>query len=69
MATLAITREAAVAGRTERANPWEKVGNFFSTVAEYVEPIFVLMPIELFDKKARANMNVRDKAIVDAYLH
>ena len=69
MATLTITREAIVVERHERTNPWEKIGKFFSALTEYVEPIFVMMPLDHFDKKARANMNEREKSIVDAHFH
>ena len=68
MATLTITREAVLAGGSERKDYWGKVKSFFSAIASVAEPYFANGRLDYLESSYRAGLTVKEKTVMDGDL-
>ena len=68
MATLTITREAVLAGGSERKDYWAKVKGFFSAMASAAEPYLASGRLDYLESSYRSSLTAEEKAVMDGDL-
>ncbi len=68
MATLTITREAILAGGSERKDYWGKIKSVFSAIASAAEPYFANGRLDYLESSHRSTLTVKEKAVMDGDL-